>query len=100
MFTDNQDPVNLIAVDMKTGEQVASMPVIDELPEGTQVSVENSATVYDDGAVSYTHLDVYKRQAKKYAYVRDGHADHEIIAMNHSFHGRSIGACLLYTSNF
>ena len=49
MFTDNQDPVNLIAVDMKTGEQVASMPVIDELPEGTQVSVENSAIVYDDG---------------------------------------------------
>ena len=49
MFTDNQDPVNLIAVDMKTGEQVASMPVIDELPKGTQVSVENSAIVYDDG---------------------------------------------------
>lgn len=49
MFTDNQAPVNLIAVDMKTGEQVASMPVIDELPEGTQVSVENSAIVYDDG---------------------------------------------------
>ena len=49
MFTDNQDPVNLIAVDMKTGEQVAGMPVIDELPEGTQVSVENSAIVYDDG---------------------------------------------------
>ena len=49
MFTDNLDPVNLIAVDMKTGEQVASMPVIDELPEGTQVSVENSAIVYDDG---------------------------------------------------
>ena len=49
MFTDNQDPVNLIAVYMKTGEQVASMPVIDELPEGTQVSVENSAIVYDDG---------------------------------------------------
>ena len=49
MFTDNQDPVNLIAVDMKPGEQVATMPVIDELPEGTQVSVENSAIVYDDG---------------------------------------------------
>ena len=32
-----------------------------------------------------------KRQ-KKYAYTRDGHAGHEIIAMNHSFHGRSIGA--------
>ena len=28
------------------------MPVIDELPEGTQVSVENSAIVYDDGGNS------------------------------------------------
>ena len=50
MFTDNQNPVNLLAVDMKTGETVASLPVIDELPEDSQVSVENSATVYDNGA--------------------------------------------------
>ena len=49
MFTDNQDPVNLLALDMKTGEIVASMPVIDELPENMQVSVENSAMVYDNG---------------------------------------------------
>ena len=34
---------------MKTGEKVASHPVIDELPENVQVSVENSAIVYDDG---------------------------------------------------
>ncbi len=32
------------------------------------------------------------KAAKKYAYTRDGHAGHEIIAMNHSFHGRSLGA--------
>lgn len=50
MFTDNQETVNLLAVDMKTGEVVASLPVIDELPEGSQVSVENSAIVYDNGA--------------------------------------------------
>ena len=49
MFTDNQNPVNLLAVDMKTGEKVASLPVIDELPEEKQVSVENSAIVYDNG---------------------------------------------------
>ena len=30
--------------------------------------------------------------AIKSAYTRDGHAGHEIIAMKHSFHGRSIGA--------
>lgn len=49
MFTDNQNLVNLVALDMKTGEKVASHPVIDELPENVQVSVENSAIVYDDG---------------------------------------------------
>ena len=43
----------------------------------------NSGTEAIEGAL---------KAAKKYAYVRDGHADHEIIAMNHSFHGRSIGA--------
>ena len=32
------------------------------------------------------------KAAKRYAYTRDGHAGHEIIAMNHSFHGRTIGA--------
>ena len=50
MFTDNQETVNLLALDMKTGEVVASSPVIDELPEGSQVSVDNSAIVYDNGA--------------------------------------------------
>lgn len=43
----------------------------------------NSGTEAIEGAL---------KAAKKYAYVRDGHAGHEIIAMNHSFHGRSIGA--------
>lgn len=32
------------------------------------------------------------KAARKYAYLRDGHTDHEIIAMNHSFHGRTFGA--------
>ena len=32
------------------------------------------------------------KAARKYAYLKDGCTDHEIIAMNHSFHGRSIGA--------
>lgn len=49
MFTDNQSPVNLLALDIETGKVVASHPILDELPEGTQVSVENSAIVYDHG---------------------------------------------------
>ena len=32
------------------------------------------------------------KAAKKYAYLKDGKTDHEIIAMNHSFHGRTMGA--------
>lgn len=49
-FTDNQEPINLIALDMKTGTLAASMPVLDELPENMPVSVENSIIVYDGGA--------------------------------------------------
>ena len=32
------------------------------------------------------------KAARKYAYLKDGRNDHEIIAMNHSFHGRTFGA--------
>ena len=32
------------------------------------------------------------KAARKYAFLRDGHTDHEIIAINHSFHGRTMGA--------
>lgn len=32
------------------------------------------------------------KAARKYAYRKDGCTDHEIIAMNHSFHGRTMGA--------
>ena len=48
-----------------------------------RVFFTNSGTEAIEGAL---------KAAKKYAYTRDGHAGHEIIAMNHSFHGRSLGA--------
>lgn len=32
------------------------------------------------------------KAARKYAYLKDGNTDHEIIAMEHSFHGRTMGA--------
>ena len=38
------------------------------------------------------------KAAKKYAYLKDGCTDHEIIALNHSFHGRTMGA-LAVTGN-
>lgn len=46
LFTDNRDPVHLLALSSKTGELLAETPVLDELPEGTPVSVENSILVY------------------------------------------------------
>ena len=48
-----------------------------------RVFFTNSGTEAIEGAM---------KAAKKYAYTRDGHAGHEIIAMQHSFHGRSMGA--------
>ncbi len=32
------------------------------------------------------------KAARKYAYLKDGTTGHEIVAMNHSFHGRTMGA--------
>ena len=32
------------------------------------------------------------KAARKYAFLKDGQTDHEIIAMEHSFHGRTMGA--------
>jgi len=49
----------------------------------SKVFFTNSGTEAIEGAI---------KVARKYAYLRDGKADHEIIAMNHSFHGRSLGA--------
>jgi len=54
-----------------------------------RVFFTNSGTEAIEGAI---------KAAKKYAYFKDGCTDHEIIAMNRSFHGRSLGA-LAVTGN-
>lgn len=56
LFTDNQDPVNLLALDVKNGEVVAQTPVLDELDEDIPVSVENSIVVYSSGDGNATVL--------------------------------------------
>lgn len=48
-----------------------------------RVFFTNSGTEAIEGAV---------KTARRYAYDKDGTTDHEIIAMKHSFHGRSMGA--------
>lgn len=48
-----------------------------------RVFFTNSGAEANEGAI---------KAARKYAYLKDGRTDHEIIAMNHSFHGRTFGA--------
>ncbi|MCR5488218.1 MAG: aspartate aminotransferase family protein [Lachnospiraceae bacterium] len=48
-----------------------------------RVFFTNSGTEAIEGAI---------KTARKYAYLKDGGTDHEIISMEHSFHGRSMGA--------
>lgn len=49
----------------------------------SRVFFTNSGTEAIEGAI---------KAVRKYAWLKDGQNDHEIIAMNHSFHGRSMGA--------
>ena len=49
----------------------------------SRVFFTNSGTEAVEGAI---------KAVRKYAWLKDGQNDHEIIAMNHSFHGRSMGA--------
>ena len=49
----------------------------------SRVFFTNSGTEAVEGAI---------KAVRKYAWLKDGQNDHEVIAMNHSFHGRSMGA--------
>ena len=65
---------------------VPLMEAAEKLRKASQmdkVFFTNSGTESIEGAI---------KTARKYAYLKDGRTDHEIIAMNHSFHGRSLGA--------
>lgn len=74
---------------MHTSNLYYNVPIIEaakkalEASEMDRIFFTNSGTEAVEGAI---------KSAKKYAYTRDGHAGHEIIAMHESFHGRSIGA--------
>ena len=54
-----------------------------EVTEMDKVFFTNSGAEAIEGAL---------KTAKKFGYLRDGHSGHEIIAMEHSFHGRTVGA--------
>lgn len=56
---------------------------IKEISGMDRVFFTNSGTEAIEGAI---------KAARKYAFLKDGSTDHEIIAMEHSFHGRTMGA--------
>lgn len=74
---------------MHTSNLYYNVPVMEaakrvlKASEMDRVFFTNSGTEAIEGAL---------KAAKKYAFTRDGHAGHEVIAMQHSFHGRSLGA--------
>ena len=72
-----------------TSNYYYNRPAIEAAEKLTRIShmdrvfFTNSGTEAIEGAI---------KMARKYAYRKDGSTDHEIIAMNHSFHGRTMGA--------
>lgn len=56
---------------------------IKEISGMDRVFFTNSGAEAVEGAI---------KTARKYAWLKDGRTDHEIIAMDHSFHGRTMGA--------
>ncbi len=85
----NQALINQIGKVMHTSNLYYNVPIANAAKEllaaseMDRVFFTNSGTEAIEGAI---------KAAKKYAFTRDGHAGHEIIAMQHSFHGRSLGA--------
>ena len=65
---------------------VPMVEAAEKLPKASGLSkvfFTNSGTEAIEGAI---------KAARKYAWLKDQSTDHEIIAMHHSFHGRSLGA--------
>lgn len=72
-----------------TSNYFYNLPIIEaalKLTKAAQmdrVFFTNSGTEAIEGAI---------KAARKYGYLKDGKTDHEIIALEHSFHGRTMGA--------
>lgn len=66
-----------------------NVPIIEAAEKFLKASGMDRVFFTNSGAEA---LEGAVKTAEKYAYTRDGYAGHEIIAMNHSFHGRTAGA--------
>lgn len=78
-----------------TSNYYYNIPAIEAAKKLKEVSGMDRVFFTNSGAEA---MEGAIKAARKYAYNKDGKTDHEIIAMNHSFHGRTMGA-LAVTGN-
>lgn len=78
-----------------TSNYYYNVPAIEAAKKLKEVSGMDRVFFTNSGAEA---MEGAIKAARKYAYNKDGKTDHEIIAMNHSFHGRTMGA-LAVTGN-
>jgi acetylornithine/N-succinyldiaminopimelate aminotransferase len=72
-----------------TSNYYYNMPAIEAAKKIKEISGMDRVFFTNSGAEA---IEGAIKTARKYAYLKDGSTDHEIIAMNHSFHGRTMGA--------
>ena len=72
-----------------TSNYYYNVPAIEAAKKIKKVSGMDRVFFTNSGAES---VEGAIKAARKYAYLKDGTTDHEIIAMEHSFHGRTMGA--------
>ena len=72
-----------------TSNYYYNLPAIEAAKKLKEISGMDRVFFTNSGAEA---IEGAIKTARKYAYLKDGTTDHEIIAMNHSFHGRTMGA--------
>ncbi|WP_292210491.1 aspartate aminotransferase family protein [Butyrivibrio sp.] len=74
---------------LHTSNYYYNVPAIEAAKKIKEVSGMDRVFFTNSGAEA---IEGALKAARKYAFLKDGKTDHEIIAMNHSFHGRTFGA--------
>ena len=74
---------------LHTSNYYYNVPAIEAAKKLKEVSGMDRVFFTNSGAEA---VEGAIKAARKYAFLKDGKTDHEIIAMNHSFHGRTFGA--------
>ncbi|MBQ6416927.1 MAG: aspartate aminotransferase family protein [Butyrivibrio sp.] len=74
---------------LHTSNYYYNVPAIEAAKKLKEVSKMDRVFFTNSGAEA---VEGALKAARKYAFLKDGKTDHEIIAMNHSFHGRTFGA--------